>query len=165
MNNRTLSVSDIVSLIKNQLEGEFVDIIVEGEVSNLSGSAAGHYYFTLSDKNSGLSCALFKMDALRNPIIKKMKNGDKIIVRGPISVYAKRGTFQLIAKRITPFGKGDLKQQFEALKRKLTAKGLFDLEHKKEIPSLPKKVAIITCLLYTSPSPRDRQKSRMPSSA
>lgn len=146
MSIKTFSVSEIISLIKRQLEGEFVDILVEGEISNLSGSAAGHYYFTLSDRNSAISCALFKMDALRNPVIRKTKNGDRVIVRGPISVYAKRGSFQLLAKRLTPFGKGDLKEQFEILKRKLTTKGLFDLEIKKEIPILPKKVAIITAL-------------------
>lgn len=143
---KTLSVSEIVNSIKNQLEGEFQAITVEGEVSNLSGSAAGHYYFTLSDKSASISCALFKMDALRNPFIRKCKNGDKVIVSGPISVYIRRGTFQLITKRISPVGLGDLKAQFEQLKRKLTGEGLFDLDIKKPIPELPKKIAIITAL-------------------
>lgn len=143
---KALSVSEIIFTIKNQLEEEFPTITVEGEVSNLSGSSAGHYYFTLSDKNASLSCALFKMDALRNPFIRKCKNGDQVLITGPISVYAKRGTFQLITKRITPAGKGDLKEQFEALKRQLTSEGLFELELKKEIPKLPKKIAIITAL-------------------
>lgn len=143
---KTLSVSEIINAIKSQLEGEFQAITVEGEVSNLSGSAAGHYYFTLSDKSASISCALFKMDALRNPIIRKCKNGDKIIVSGPISVYSRRGTFQLIAKRISPVGQGDLKAQFEELKRKLTSEGLFDLDIKKPIPPLPKRIAVITAL-------------------
>lgn len=143
---KALSVSELIFTIKNQLEEDFPTITVEGEVTNLSGSSAGHYYFTLSDKNASLSCALFKMDALRNPFIKKCRDGDKILVTGPISVYAKRGTFQLIAKRVTPVGKGDLKEQFEILKRKLTNEGLFDLELKKEIPKLPKKIGIITAL-------------------
>lgn len=143
---KALSVSEIIYTIKNQLEEEFPNIAVEGEVSNLSGSSAGHYYFTLSDKNASLSCALFKMDALRNPFIRKCRDGDKILVSGPISVYAKRGTFQLIAKRVTPAGKGDLKEQFEALKLKLTSEGLFDIATKKEIPKLPKKIGVITAL-------------------
>jgi exodeoxyribonuclease VII large subunit len=84
------------------------------------------------------------MDALRNPLIKKIKDGDKVIVVGDINVYPKRGTFQVIVKKITPIGVGDLKEQFEKLKRKLASEGLFDLDSKKSIPALPKRVAIIT---------------------
>jgi exodeoxyribonuclease VII large subunit len=142
----TSTVSDLIFAVKNSLEGEFLDVTVEGEITNLSGSAAGHYYFTLSDRNAAVSCALFKMDALRNPIIRRVKNGDKIIIKGPISVYAKRGTFQIIAKRITPFGTGDLKEQFEKLKQKFNALGYFNEEHKKQIPNLPTKIAIITAM-------------------
>ena len=124
------TVSDVVGAIKTTLEFEYADILIEGEISNLSPSSAGHYYFTLSDDQSSLSCALFRMDALRNPFIRRAKNGDKVIVRGPISVYAKRGTFQLITKKITPSGKGDLKAQFEILKQKLAKEGLFDVTKK-----------------------------------
>jgi len=132
--------------IKQLLEGEFLNLTLEGEITNLSPSAAGHFYFNISDANSAISCALFKMDALRNPIIRKLKNGDKVILRGPISVYQKRGTFQLLVKKITPFGKGDLKAEYEKLKSKLAAEGYFDLEHKLSIPLLPKKIVIITAM-------------------
>ncbi|MCO4792175.1 MAG: exodeoxyribonuclease VII large subunit [Bacteriovoracaceae bacterium] len=137
-------VSEVVLNIKRLLEGEFRSVSVEGEVSNLSHSSSGHWYLTLSDRNSSLSAAVFKMDALRNPLIKKLKNGDKIVCSGSIGVYNKRGTFQLIVKRMSPAGKGDLKEQFEKLKRNLAAEGLFDPEIKKEIPKLPKRVAVIT---------------------
>ena len=137
-------VSQVLSEIKNLLEVEFTNISIVGEVSNLSLSSAGHWYFTLSDKDSSLSGALFKMDALRNPLIKKIKDGDKVIVAGDINVYPKRGTFQVIVKKIVPVGVGDLKEQFELLKRRLSAEGLFDLDRKKSIPELPKRVAIIT---------------------
>jgi exodeoxyribonuclease VII large subunit len=143
---QVLSISDIVHQIKDLLEGEFRNIAVEGEISNLSPSSAGHWYFTLSDENSSLSCALFKMDAFRNPLIRKLKNGDKIIVNGPISVYGKRGTFQLLAKRVFPAGKGDLSVQFQMLKDKLSREGLFDPEYKKPIPKFPKKIAVVTAL-------------------
>lgn len=143
---QVLSISEILNDIKYLLEGQFRNVTVEGEVSNLSPSSAGHWYFTLSDANSSLSCALFKMDALRNPLIRKLKNGDKIIVNGPISVYSRRGSFQLLAKRIVPKGKGDLSVQFQILKEKLTKEGLFDIEYKKQIPSFAKKIAIITAL-------------------
>lgn len=140
------TVSELVSSIKNLLEGEFRHIIVSGEVSNLTKSSAGHWYFSLSDKDSTISCALFKMDALRNPLIKKIKNGDEIIINGPISVYAKRGSFQILAKRIVVAGQGELALKFQILKEKLAQEGLFDVEYKKSIPKFPKKVAVITAL-------------------
>lgn len=144
MTSEVLSVKDIVNAIKTSLEFEFSHIEVTGEISNLSPSKTGHIYFTLSDADASLSCALFRGDALRNPQIKMMRNGDKVVVSGPINVYAKRGTFQLIAKKVTKAGKGDLKQQFEALKQKLLSEGLFESTHKKEIPKFPGRVAVLT---------------------
>lgn len=138
------NVSQVVGEIKNLLESEYANVSIEGEITNLSLSSAGHWYFTLSDKDSALSAALFKMDALRNPIMKMIKDGAKVIVSGDISVYPKRGTFQVIVKKIVPIGIGDLKEQFEKLKRKLAAEGLFDIDRKKNIPAMPKRVAIIT---------------------
>ncbi len=138
------SVSELVSAIKSQLESEFHEVMVEGEVTNLSTSASGHWYFNLSDDEASISCALFKGDALRNPLVRNIKDGDKIAVLGPLSVYQKRGTFQLIVKRIIPAGEGKLKLQFEKLKAKLASEGLFDLDRKKQIPVYPKKIAILT---------------------
>lgn len=137
-------VSQVVGEIKNLLEHEFANVSIEGEITNLSLASSGHWYFTLSDKDSAISAALFKMDALRNPQMKNIKDGDKVIVVGDINVYPKRGTFQIIVKRIIPVGTGDLKEQFEKLKRKLAAEGLFDIDKKQPIPQMPKRVAIIT---------------------
>ena len=137
-------VSQVVGEIKNLLEHEFANVSIEGEITNLSLSSSGHWYFTLSDKDSSISAALFKMDALRNPQMRMIKDGAKVIVVGDINVYPKRGTFQVIVKRIVPVGVGDLKEQFEKLKRRLAAEGLFDLDKKKPIPQMPKRVAIIT---------------------
>ncbi len=144
MEIKVASVSEIVYSIKKSLEQEFREITVMGEISNLSYSSAGHYYFTLSDENAALSCALFKMDAFKNPVIRKLKDGDKVMLRGPISVYAKRGTFQVICKRITPYGKGDLKAQYEFLKEKLRSEGIFDEEYKLEVPEFPRRIAVLT---------------------
>lgn len=146
MNLETKNVSQVISEIKSLLESEFTNVSIEGEVTNLSLSSSGHWYFTLSDKNASISAALFKMDALRNPMIKKIKDGEKVLLIGDINVYPKRGTFQVIVKKITPLGEGDLKEQFEKLKKRLASEGLFDLERKKAIPALPKRVAIITAL-------------------
>lgn len=139
-----LSVSQLVNQIKSTLEGGFRNVSLIGEVTNLSSSGAGHYYFTLSDKDAAISVALFRADAIRNPLIQKLRDGDKIICLGSISVYAKRGTFQVLAKNIAPAGKGDLKEQLELLKKKLSAEGLFDISVKKPIPAFAKRVAIIT---------------------
>jgi exodeoxyribonuclease VII large subunit len=138
------TVSDLVGSIKESLEEQFQEVMVQGEVTNLSPSGAGHWYFTLSDENASISCALFKGDALRNPLIRNMKNGDKIVLVGPISVYQKRGSFQLLAKRIFPAGEGQLKLQYERLKARLSQEGIFDIEKKKPIPAFPKRVAVIT---------------------
>ncbi len=146
MQGEIYSVSDLVGSIKTLLEENYLNVLVEGEISNFSYSSAGHYYFTLSDKMAGVSCAVFKGDAYRNPSLRKLKDGDKIILQGPISVYQKRGTFQVIGKKIFLSGKGDLKAQFELLKRKLQMEGLFDLDHKQSIPKFPKKISLITAI-------------------
>lgn len=146
MSTQPQTVTQVVSDIKYTLESNFRALFVVGEVSNLSSSAAGHWYFNLSDKNSSISCALFKMDAMRNPIIRKLKNGDQIYLTGPISVYAKRGSFQLLAKKIMPAGKGNLLAQYEMLKEKLRLEGLFDMELKQSIPQYPSKIVVITAL-------------------
>ena len=138
------TVSDLVGSIKETLEDQFQEVMVQGEVTNLAPSGAGHWYFTLSDENSSISCALFKGDALRNPLIRNLKNGDKIVIVGPVSVYQKRGTFQLLAKRIFPAGEGQLKLQYERLKARLSQEGLFDIEKKKPLPNFPRRVAVIT---------------------
>jgi exodeoxyribonuclease VII large subunit len=138
------SVSELIGTIKSLLEEEFQEVMVQGEVTNLSLSASGHWYFNLSDESSMLSCALFRGDALKNPLIRNIKDGDKVVVLGPVSVYQKRGTFQLLTKRILPAGEGQLKLQLERLKSKLANEGLFDLERKKNIPKFPKKIAVIT---------------------
>lgn len=144
MNIEVKKVSELVGDIKHLLEVNFTNVSVEGEVTNLSLSSSGHWYFTLSDKDSAISGAVFKMDALRNPQIKAIKDGTKVICVGDVNVYPKRGTFQIIVKRIVPVGTGDLKEQFEKLKRKLASEGLFDIDQKKSIPLIPKRVAIIT---------------------
>jgi len=144
MELRPKSVSEFVNGIKQTLESQFKNANVVGEISNLSLSSSGHWYFTLSDQDASVSVALFKLDALKNPIIKTLKDGMKVQAYGDVSVFTKRGTFQIIVKKIIPLGAGDLKEQFEKLKNKLRDEGLFDLENKKPIPLFPKRVAVIT---------------------
>ncbi len=140
----TIQVSKLLSVIKTMVEENCEDVSVEGEVSNFTSSPSGHYYFSLSDSQALLSCCLFRMDALRNPHLKDIKNGDKVICKGSVSVYLKRGHFQLITQWIVPAGAGALKAQFELLKQKLGSEGLFNSDRKKPIPPFPKRVAVIT---------------------
>lgn len=138
------SVTELVAHVKATLEETFHEVMVEGEVTNLSSAHSGHWYFTLSDDESAISCALFKGDALRNPLIRQLKDGDKILVYGPLTVFQKRGTFQILAKRIMAAGEGAARLKLEALKKKLQGEGLFDLDRKRSLPTFPRRVAVIT---------------------
>lgn len=144
--NKTQSVSDIISQVKSTLEGDFRNLVIEGEITNFSSSSTGHYYLNLKDNNSMISCALFRGNAMRNPIVRQLKDGVQVQAYGDLSVYAPRGTFQLIIKKIVPVGVGNLKEKFERLKKKLSSEGLFDLEKKKTIPRFPRKIAVVTAL-------------------
>lgn len=103
--------------IKSTLENNYFNVTVEGEISNFSKSSTGHYYLTISDESASLSVAVFRQDAIRNPILSKIKDGDKVIIAGQINVYQKRGTFQLVGKTLVTSGEGNLKLQFELLKK------------------------------------------------
>ncbi len=138
------SVGVLVRQIKFLLEGQFRLVEVTGEVTNLSRSAAGHVYFNLSDREAMLHCAFFRMNALRNPHLKNLQDGDCIKACGQVGVYLKRGQFQLIVEDIAPLGKGDLKDRLEELKRKLAGEGLFDPQNKRDIPTYPKRIGLIT---------------------
>jgi len=141
---KVASVSSIINHIKDLLEENYQGIAIEGEVSNFQLSTSGHYYFSLSDEQATLNCVLFKGDSLRNPLIKKVKDGDLVVLFGDISIYQKRGSFQLIAKRVMPSGEGKAKIQFELLREKLMKEGLFDPSRKRKIPLYPNKIALIT---------------------
>lgn len=143
---RPQKVAEILGKIKNLLENQFTEVMVEGEISNFSRASSGHYYFSLSDETASIAVAIFKNDAYLNPLLKSVQDGQKVIVVGRLGVYAKRGTFQIIGQKIYPFGTGNLKIQFELLKNKLAGEGLFDVAHKKDIPPFPRRVAIITAL-------------------
>src|SRR3989344_8142035 len=107
-NTDPVTVSELVRALKGFLEDNFSETMVQGEVSNFSLNSSGHCYFTLSDEESSLSCAVFKMDVMRNPILKTLKNGEKIILVGEVGIYAKRGSLQVIGKKIFHAGRGNL---------------------------------------------------------
>ncbi|MFP4560012.1 MAG: exodeoxyribonuclease VII large subunit [Thiohalorhabdus sp.] len=124
------------------LEASFPLLWVEGELSNVARPASGHLYFTLKDEQAQVRCAMFKG---KNRLLRfRPADGMHVLVRAQISLYAPRGDFQLIVEHMEEAGEGALQRAFEALKRKLSAEGLFADERKRPIPALPRRVGVIT---------------------
>lgn len=116
---------------------------VEGEISNLARPASGHVYFSLKDAQSQVRCAWFR-GAQRGLAAKQIADGAQVLLRARPSLYEGRGEFQLIVEHAEPAGEGALRLAFEALKTQLEREGLFDLETKKPLPRLPRRVGLIT---------------------
>lgn len=138
-----LSVSQLNRQVKSYLENELGQVHVEGEVSNLSKPSSGHFYFTLKDSTAQIRCVFFKNRHYGSSTI-KIRDGLQIVASGTLSLYEARGDYQLIVEQITESGLGALYQQFEELKKKLAAEGLFNPARKKILPALPKTIGIIT---------------------
>ncbi len=118
------------------------DVWVQGEVSKPVRASSGHLYFTLKDDRSELSCAMWKAQADRlafNP-----QHGDLVLAHGTVTVYEGRGRYQLYCDALQPAGAGDLNRQFELLKARLDAEGLFDVERKRPIPAFPHQIGVVT---------------------
>jgi len=141
---KVYTVGELTALVKGTLERAFAaPLWVEGEVSNLSRPSSGHSYFTLKDGAAQLAVVLFR-DAARRALAFALNDGQQVLVRGRLGVYAARGQYQLVADRIEPSGAGALALAFEALKRKLAAEGLFDPARKRPLPPFPRAVGVVT---------------------
>ena len=115
---------------------------VEGELSNFSQPSSGHWYFSLKDRDAQLRCAMFRM---KNSLVGfTPRAGAQLLVRGRISVYEARGEYQLIVEHLEEAGIGALRREFERLKAKLAAEGLFALECKRSLPRFPQRIGVIT---------------------
>lgn len=137
-----LTVSQLNRLARQLLEDCFPMIWVEGEISNLSRPGSGHWYFTLKDAHAQVRCAMFRN---RNSRLRfQPKDGDKILVKGAISLYEARGDYQMIAEDMQPAGQGLLAARFDMLKQKLQLEGLFDPARKKPLPLPIRHLAVIT---------------------
>ena len=136
------TVTELTRHIRALLEDNFGRVWVCGEVSNCKRHTSGHVYFTLKDEQGQLSVVLFRRDASRLKF--KLEDGLQINVMGRISVYERRGNYQLIASKAEPVGLGALQLAFEQLKRRLGEEGLFDEEHKKPLPRFPQRIGVVT---------------------
>jgi exodeoxyribonuclease VII large subunit len=136
------SVSDITHIIKLLIEENIPTIWVEGEISNFKPHYSGHYYFTLKDSAAQISAVIWKSRAVALPFMPE--DGMLVQALGNIRLYEKSGRYQLDVIRMQPAGIGRLQMEFERLKQKLEAEGLFDTEHKKPIPVYPSIIGIVT---------------------
>ncbi len=137
-----ISVTSLNRMARSLLENHFPNVIVEGEISNLSMPGSGHWYLTLKDEGSQIRCAMFRnrnMSARFRP-----RDGMQVIVRGRLSIYEGRGDYQLIADAIEEAGDGVLRRRFEMLKQKLAAEGLFAEERKRAMPEHVRHIGVIT---------------------
>ena len=141
-NQEIVSVSDINNLAKGLLERDLSNVWIRGEISSFTAHGSGHWYFTIKDKRSSLSCVMFKFE--NQNVLFEPKIGDELILNGNISIYAPSGRYQFNVKHIEVFGEGALLKAFEDLKGKLESEGLFKQEIKKEIPSLALSIGVIT---------------------
>jgi exodeoxyribonuclease VII large subunit len=137
-----ITVSQLNRQVKTLLEKGLARLWVEGEISNIARPASGHVYFSLKDANAQIRCAFFRQRQ-RGPTI-GLKNGDQVLAYGRVSLYEPRGDYQLIVEQVEPAGEGALKRQFEVLKKKLAAEGLFDEDRKQVLPDLPQRIGVIT---------------------
>lgn len=140
--DRVESVTEFTRRVKALLEGGIRPGWVRGEVSNLRAQASGHVYFSLKDAGAQLSAVLFRGDAARQSV--KLRDGLQIVAYGEVSVYEARGQYQLIVRAVIEDGVGRLQREFEALKQRLAAEGLFEPARKVPIPELPATIGFIT---------------------
>ncbi|MEG2003119.1 MAG: exodeoxyribonuclease VII large subunit [Clostridia bacterium] len=144
MNEQVLTVTQLNTFVKDYIEAlpPLRSICVKGEVSNLTKHKTGHYYFTLKDDGALIKSVMFRSDAEK--VAFDVQNGQKILVRGHISVFVRDGTYQLYAETIELDGIGSLYIAFEQLKEKLRIEGLFDERHKMPLPTAPFSIGIVT---------------------
>ncbi len=141
----SLTVRQLNLYVRSLLEGDahLSSLTLEGELSNFKNHySSGHWYFVLKDSDAAIRCVMFKGNACRVSFVPR--DGMRVICRGYVSLYEKDGQFQFYAESMRQFGEGDLAAEFERIKQKLEAEGLFAAELKHPLPSYPKKIGLIT---------------------
>jgi len=136
------SITEITREIKNLLEANIPTVWVQGEISNFKIHSSGHMYFSLKDEGAQIPCVMWRWN--NQDLYFTPQDGMKVLAQGNITVYEKRGYYQLDVLQLTPAGIGELQLAFERLKNKLKAEGLFDERYKKPLPTYPERIGIIT---------------------
>ncbi|WP_339768523.1 exodeoxyribonuclease VII large subunit [uncultured Paraglaciecola sp.] len=141
-NRNIFTVSKLNHLARSILESEIGQVWLSAEISNFVAASSGHWYFTLKDNKAQIKSAMFK--GANRKVITRPKEGDKVLVRANLSIYEPRGDYQLIVEHLEPEGEGQLKRQFEELKRNLLAQGLFASDIKQSLPNTINRIGIVT---------------------
>ncbi|MCK4576088.1 exodeoxyribonuclease VII large subunit [candidate division WOR-3 bacterium] len=142
MEEKIFTVREVTRLIKNIIEQGTGFLWVQGEISNFKAHSSGHFYFSLKDESSQLSCVMFRDENRKLEL--KPEDGMEVHAYGRIGVYEKQGVYQLYVYDMKPVGIGELARRFEALKKKLKSEGLFEKEYKKLLPDFPLKIGVVT---------------------
>lgn len=140
--NRPLTITEINSQVRSDLERRYSSVWIEGEIVNFNAHHSGHWYFTLKDERSQIKAACFK--GANSRIKFKPMNGLQVRVRGKLTVYEPSGSYQVVVESLEPSGEGALRAMFEQIEAKLRAEGLFAPELKRPLPFLPKRVGVVT---------------------
>jgi len=136
------TVSRLNREVRLLLEQGLPGIWVEGEISNLARPSSGHWYFSLKDRDAQIRCAMFRQKS--SSVKFAPKDGMSVVARGRVSLYEPRGDFQLIVESLEEAGLGALQREFERLRDKLKAEGLFNEGHKRPLPAVPKRIGVVT---------------------
>jgi exodeoxyribonuclease VII large subunit len=141
---KVYSINELNNYVKNVLDSDanLRQILVSGEVSNFKAHYSGHMYMTLKDETSSVKAVMFAGNASKLRF--SVENGMKVLVLGTVSLYPRDGSYQLYISSMQPDGIGALSIAFEQLKEKLSKEGLFDVSHKKKLPSFPDKIGVVT---------------------
>ncbi|MBQ2873116.1 MAG: exodeoxyribonuclease VII large subunit [Bacilli bacterium] len=144
MTNNYITIGTLNKYLKNLFDGDsnLQEVYLKAEISNFKAHTRGHLYFTLKDETSRINAVMFSYNALRLKF--KPVDGMKVLVKGKISVYEATGSYQIYVEEMDQDGLGNLYIEFEKLKKKLAAEGLFDPDKKKKIPKVPRKIGIVT---------------------
>ncbi len=142
LDRRIWTVRDLVAAVRTHIEREYGDTWVQGEISNFRAHDSGHLYFTLKDENAQIRAVMFRSQA--RLLRFRPENGMQVVLRGRVTIYEDRGELQISAEYLEPKGAGALQIAFEQLKAKLEAEGLFDAGRKRPIPTLPRRIGIVT---------------------
>jgi exodeoxyribonuclease VII large subunit len=137
-----LTVSELTGQIKNVLEGEFPRVWVSGELTDLARPKSGHLYFTLKDDDAQVRGVIWRNTASRLGF--QPEDGQHVLCGGEIDVYPPRGSYQLVIRQLQPLGEGAMQLAQRQLQKRLAAEGLFDPEHKKPLPPVPRSIAFVT---------------------
>ena len=139
-----ITVTELNKYIKDKFEKDeyLTELLIKGEISNFKNHYTGHMYFTLKDEKSLIKCVMFKTYAQKLNFMPK--DGMKVIILGGVSVFERDGVYQIYVKAMQEDGLGDLYTKYQQLKEKLEKQGLFDTEHKKKIPMMPKIIGVLS---------------------